>query len=98
MLECVSGSDATEVEIASDGFRLRLVRRPGRTAVRTEPRGTVTGAELAVDGTPLAAPLTGVFYRSASPGTPPLVSVGDRVEAGAVVGLIETMKIFNEVL
>jgi biotin carboxyl carrier protein len=51
-----------------------------------------------IDGIPLPAPLTGVFYRASAPGAPPLAEVGDRVEAGAVVGLIETMKIFNEVL
>jgi acetyl-CoA carboxylase biotin carboxyl carrier protein len=44
------------------------------------------------------APLTGVFYRASTPGAPPFASVGDVVAAGAVVGLIETMKIFNEVL
>lgn len=101
MLAYVSASDATEVEVAAEGFRLRLVRRPGRAAVAAEPRVSTAGAdgaEIAVVGTPLVAPLTGVFYRSSSPGSPPLVSVGDRVEAGAVVGLIETMKIFNEVL
>jgi acetyl-CoA carboxylase biotin carboxyl carrier protein len=54
--------------------------------------------EHPVDGTPLVAPLTGVFYRAASPGAPPFANVGDTVEAGTVVALIETMKIFNEVL
>ncbi len=98
MLEYVSASDATEVEVAGDGFRLRLVRRPGRAAVRQEPRASAVAAALPVDGTPLVAPLTGVFYRSASPGSPAFANVGDMVEAGAVVGLIETMKIFNEVL
>jgi acetyl-CoA carboxylase biotin carboxyl carrier protein len=98
MLEHVSASDATEVEVAGDGFRLRLVRRPGRAATRPEPRAAAASADRAVEGTPLVAPLTGVFYRAPSPGAPPLVNVGDTVEAGAVVGLIETMKIFNEVL
>jgi acetyl-CoA carboxylase biotin carboxyl carrier protein len=98
MLEYVSASDATEVEVAGDGFRLRLLRRPGRAAVRVEGRAASVAAERPVDGTPLVAPLTGVFYRAASPGAPAFASVGDIVEAGAVVGLIETMKIFNEVL
>jgi acetyl-CoA carboxylase biotin carboxyl carrier protein len=100
MLEHVLASDASEVEVAAEGFRLRLVRKPGR-AVASTPAGlgaTVDSGVRGSDGTPLVAPLTGVFYRAASPDTPPLVSVGDRVEAGAVVGLIETMKIFNEVL
>jgi acetyl-CoA carboxylase biotin carboxyl carrier protein len=102
VLEHVRVSDASEVEIASEGFRLRLVRRPGRAAAPTEGRAVsasaVAVASGPVDGTPLVAPLTGVFYRTSAPGTPPFVEVGDRVEAGAVVGLIETMKIFNEVL
>ena len=98
MLEHVSASDATEVEVAGGVLRVRLRRRPGRAAVRQEPRAAVVAAEVVVEGTPLVAPLTGVFYRSGSPGAPPLVNVGDTVEVGAVVGLIETMKIFNEVL
>ena len=97
VLEHVRASDATEVEVAADGFRLRLVRRPGRAVLAAEAR-VVASVDGPADGAPLAAPLTGVFYRAATPGAPPFVSVGDTVAAGAVVGLIETMKIFNEVL
>src|SRR5262249_28129443 len=79
------------------GFRLRLVRRPGRVSTGADARVAISG-EVSAAGTPLAAPLTGVFYRAATPGGPPLVNVGDVVAPGAVVGLIETMKIFNEVL
>jgi acetyl-CoA carboxylase biotin carboxyl carrier protein len=39
----------------------------------------------------------GVFYRSSSPDSPPLVDVGDVVEVGQAVGLIEAMKVFSEV-
>ena len=98
MLEYVGASDATEIEVAGNQLRLRLRRRPGRDAARVEQRGTIVAADVAVEGTPLLAPLTGVFYRAGSPGAPPFVNVGDTVEVGAVVGLIETMKIFNEVL
>ena len=97
VLEHVRASDATEVEVAADGFRLRLVRRPGRAVVAAEAR-VVASVDAPADGAPLAAPLTGVFYRAGTPGAPPFVSEGDTVAAGAVVGLIETMKIFNEVL
>jgi acetyl-CoA carboxylase biotin carboxyl carrier protein len=104
VLEHVRASDASEVEIAADGFRLRLVRRPGRHVLQagallaSTGHGATATAAAPVDGIPLAAPLTGVFYRTSTPGGPPFVEVGDTVEAGAVVGLIETMKIFNEVL
>jgi len=98
VLEHVRTSDVTEVEVAAEGFRLRLVRKPGRVAASVESRPAAAAEIPTADGTPLVAPLTGVFYRSGSPGSPPFVSVGDTVQSGAVVGLIETMKIFNEVL
>ena len=100
VFEHVRASDATEIEIGVKKFKLRMVRRPGRSATVADARLGSGGTAAAgpVDGIPLAAPLTGVFYRTSAPGSPPFVDVGDRVEAGAVVGLIETMKIFNEVL
>ena len=97
VLDHVRASDATQVEVETEGFRLRLVRRPGSVTAPPEAR-VAAPVEIAADGTPLAAPLTGVFYRAATPGGPSFVSVGDVVAPGAVVGLIETMKIFNEVL
>ncbi|MGD8485898.1 MAG: acetyl-CoA carboxylase [Chloroflexota bacterium] len=43
------------------------------------------------------APLTGVFYRSPSPGAEPYVREGGAVSVGQVIGLIEAMKLFNEI-
>ncbi|HVK06641.1 MAG TPA: biotin/lipoyl-containing protein [Armatimonadaceae bacterium] len=48
-------------------------------------------------GVPVEAPVMGVFYRSSSPEDPPLVEVGDYVEVGQAIGLIEAMKVFSEV-
>jgi acetyl-CoA carboxylase biotin carboxyl carrier protein len=45
----------------------------------------------------VAAPLTGVFYRSSSPDAEAFVDVGDRVEAGDVLCILEAMKLFNEI-
>ena len=45
----------------------------------------------------VVAPFTGVFYRSPTPSARSYVSEGDWVTAETVVGLVETMKIFNEV-
>ncbi len=45
----------------------------------------------------IVAPLVGVFYRSPSPDQPPFVEVGDEVEVGAEVGLIEAMKVFSPI-
>jgi acetyl-CoA carboxylase biotin carboxyl carrier protein len=43
------------------------------------------------------APLTGVFYGSPSPTAPPFVTVGQTIHVGQVIGLIEAMKLFNEI-
>jgi acetyl-CoA carboxylase biotin carboxyl carrier protein len=43
------------------------------------------------------APLTGIFYASPAPGSGPYVSVGGEVAVGQIIGLIEAMKLFNEI-
>ncbi|MBS1598765.1 MAG: acetyl-CoA carboxylase biotin carboxyl carrier protein [Bacteroidetes bacterium] len=45
----------------------------------------------------IKSPMIGTFYRSASPEKPPFASVGDEVEPGKVVCIIEAMKLFNEI-
>ena len=45
----------------------------------------------------IESPMVGVFYRSASPDSPAFVEVGDEVEIGQTVGLIEAMKVFSEI-
>jgi acetyl-CoA carboxylase biotin carboxyl carrier protein len=45
----------------------------------------------------IKAPLTGLFYASPAPGTAPYVQVGGEVAVGQVIGLIEAMKLFNEI-
>jgi acetyl-CoA carboxylase biotin carboxyl carrier protein len=48
-------------------------------------------------GIPVTSPMTGIFYNAPSPGAPAYVKVGDEVSAGQVIGLIEAMKVFNEI-
>ena len=43
------------------------------------------------------APLTGIFYGAPSPGATAYVAVGDHVAVGQIIGLIEAMKLFNEI-
>jgi len=45
----------------------------------------------------IKSPMIGTFYRSASPDKPSFVGVGDEVEPGKVVCIIEAMKLFNEI-
>lgn len=43
------------------------------------------------------SPIVGTFYESGSPGSPPFVSVGDRIQQGKVLCIIESMKLMNEI-
>lgn len=45
----------------------------------------------------ILSPMVGTFYRSPSPGAAPFVEVGDAVKKGQVIGIIEAMKLLNEV-
>ena len=47
--------------------------------------------------TPVRAPMAGVFYRSPSPDSPPFADVGDDVQAGETIALIEAMKLYNDI-
>lgn len=67
---------------------------PAAPSKRAERRGAAT--EEAPGHVRLTSPMVGVFYRSEKPGAPPLVNVGDRVEVGQTVGVLEAMKVFSE--
>ena len=51
------------------------------------------GEELHV----IKSPIVGTFYAASSPGTPPFVKVGDMIQAGQVVCIVEAMKLMNEI-
>ncbi len=96
MVAVARASDVTELEIGNGAFHVRLRREPtAPTAVAESapPIQDINNAGLHR----VTAPFTGVFYRSATPTARAYVEVGDWVDANAVIGLVETMKIFNEV-
>jgi acetyl-CoA carboxylase biotin carboxyl carrier protein len=102
-------SDLTELEVEAGGTGLVLRKPaaivssvPGSAGPAAAPQAPEAPSAAPVDA-PVAqrpsvkAPLTGIFYASPSPGSPPYVRVGGEVAAGQVIGLIEAMKLFNEI-
>ena len=61
------------------------------------PGAAATAAPAAPAKPSVKAPLTGIFYAAPSPGATPYVAVGDHVAVGQIIGLIEAMKLFNEI-
>lgn len=50
-----------------------------------------------IKGTPVISPIVGVFYAASGPKTEPFVKIGDRIEVGQVIGIVEAMKLMNEI-
>ncbi len=84
-------SAAPTGETAPAAIAPRRKAAPKAIAPANDPNA-LTDEQLA-----LVSPMMGVFYRSDKPGSPPFLSVGDRVRIGQTIGLIEAMKIFSEV-
>jgi acetyl-CoA carboxylase biotin carboxyl carrier protein len=107
LAELLERSDLTELEVESGGTGLILRKAVAQVATVPAPITTVSptvgesatvGREPAVPTVPsVKAPLTGIFYASPAPGSAPYVQVGGEVAIGQVIGLIEAMKLFNEI-
>ncbi len=61
------------------------------------PASPLAVAEAEDDGHIVTAPMVGTFYSASSPGSPPFVQVGDRVNAGDTLCIIEAMKMMNQI-
>ena len=103
LLERLANNEVSELEVKRGGVRVRVSKDGARVAASATGVAPVTHAPPAVPAAPVKelptvnAPLTGIFYRATSPQTEPFVQVGSNVESGAVIGLIEAMKLFNEI-
>lgn len=100
-----------EVQVGSTGLVLRKPQAiapqvvAGGAGGAAPTDGVATGASAATpaatEGPParpaVMAPLSGIWYGSPAPGTAPYVNVGGEVAVGQVIGLIEAMKLFNEI-
>ena len=113
LAELLERSDLSELEVESGGTGLILRKPVAAVAVAPGASSAATrapesapsvgepptaGRDLAATARPsITAPLTGIFYASPAPGTAPYVQVGGEVAVGQVIGLIEAMKLFNEI-
>ena len=108
-----AGLDELELEVGDLHVRLARPRplvaaiAPGPAAAAPIPSAEAppgpSGDGLTPFGEPapgmrfVSAPLTGVWYPAPSPGARPYVNEGDEITSGQVIGLIEAMKLFNEI-
>jgi len=89
------------VEYTSGSTMVRVVSDLSPVVVSGNVRQSLLpsfGIKKKLDGTPVKAPIMGVYYRSPSPGEPAFVEVGDHIGIGDPIGTIEAMKVFSEVI
>ena len=87
-----------QVPIAPTGSPAAAAAGAPGTLVDGHGDPATVGREPVVPTKPsVKAPLTGIFYASPAPGSAPYVQVGGEVAIGQVIGLIEAMKLFNEI-
>jgi acetyl-CoA carboxylase biotin carboxyl carrier protein len=113
LIDLVSESNISELEITEAEGKVRIVKADPRTLMAqptpvasyaSAPSSMPTAAAPAVEavpavssGQPVKSPMVGTFYRSSTPGGKPIIEVGDKVQAGQTVCIIEAMKIMNEI-
>jgi len=113
LVELVEKHHLAELTVEEDGVTITVKGAEAEPHPRVEPpshasahQEAVHAARSAAEHPPeepagdiarIEAPMIGVFYRASSPDSPPLVEVGDTIEVGQTIGLIEAMKVFSEI-
>lgn len=111
-IELAGRSGVAEMEFRENGSHIRLFRNsvssplPALTSVPPsqglKPADVPAASSPAMEEAPpsehvISAPAYGIFHQRPAPGSPPFVAVGDRVEKGQQVGLMESMKVFSAI-
>jgi acetyl-CoA carboxylase biotin carboxyl carrier protein len=108
LIELVENSGIAELEVSEGEERVRITRSMPAAHHPISPASSVpsTGmptelgqspAPPAAEGHAVKAPMVGTFYRAAAPGSASFVEVGDAVQAGDPLCIIEAMKLMNEI-
>ena len=109
LIEMLQASDLREIEVKEGEESVRIAR--GGVSLPTEEYVISNQATQAVktttekihiddsntSGNHIKSPIVGTFYRKPAPDKPPFVEVGDHVEKGQVVCIVEAMKMMNEI-
>ena len=111
LIKTVSDSNLTQFQIEEDGFKLSMkTDKQSKVVVQKQESVPKEIQSVAMDeikpaeqkeikkaeGNVVKSPLVGTFYSASSPDSAPFVKVGDTVKKGQVLGIVEAMKLMNE--
>lgn len=110
LIDAVSKSSLTKFKLKEGNMEISLEIEPKQTGAervvtqtvtQTQAPVVVSGAEnteaALLTGNVVHSPLVGTFYNAPSPDAEPFVAVGDTVKKGQVLGIVEAMKLMNEI-
>lgn len=112
LIELLEESGIAEIEIHEGEEAVRISRypqgapvmhaaypspAPAPAAVASVAETVVEAAPEEINGHKVLSPMVGTFYRAPSPGSPSFIEVGQRVNTGDTLCIIEAMKMFNQI-
>ena len=109
MLQLMESRGLVELELEQQGMRIRLKKASPAsgpqvveyvaTAQPPTPvsQSSAKPAEDSAHRAVIKSPMVGTFYRSPAPDAPPFIEVGQEIEVGQVICIIEAMKLMNEI-
>ena len=105
LIEMLEASNLEEIEIQEGEESVRLVKNKAHGTISSDVEITkeigvekVNNQEtLEESGNKITSPMVGTFYSAPSPGAKPFISVGDEIQEGDIVCIVEAMKMMNEI-
>lgn len=103
LIHAVSDSNLTQFNLQDGNLNISMSaektivqQATAQSAVQNQITGQATGTET-FTGNVVKSPLVGTYYAASSPDSAPFVKVGDKVSKGQVLGIVEAMKLMNEI-
>jgi len=102
LIEMLQESDLMEIEVKEGEESVRIARGGqmiGHSSQLSPPIIETVASPIATEtlGASITSPIVGTFYRKPAPDKPAFIEVGDHVNVGDVVCIIEAMKMMNEI-
>ncbi|MDO8580239.1 MAG: acetyl-CoA carboxylase biotin carboxyl carrier protein [Candidatus Omnitrophota bacterium] len=110
IINLMNEHDLNEIEVEREGTKIKIRKnsaegyeptrhQPLRYHVETQPSAPALEASTSVNpnAKEIKSPMVGTFYRAPSPEAPIFIEVGQIVEVGQVVCIVEAMKLMNEI-
>lgn len=101
-LEITEGEEKVRISRAGGVMQTTMMAMPQQMAASVSPSAPAAAAApaeapAAPEGHAVKSPMVGTFYRSSAPGSKPFVEIGQSVNAGDTLCIIEAMKLLNEI-